>query len=633
MLKYLIIIYLTLFVYEAEATLPPIVLRYASYCVSDDGYVISYYGEKNRVEIKYLNQVTSAVTDCLLATEDRDFYQHGGISFRGLGRALVSTLKGSKQGGSTLTMQLARNLFLSNEQTITRKLSEMELARELETSLSKDQILLLYLNIVYFGNGAWGLWAASNEYYSKTPDKLNISEAALLIGLLKNPSGYNPSKFPEKALKRRNDVLHNLVEVGKLSEKEYIKLSKSPINLSLRPRFTPSFGEFIRIKADSILKSKHLNLNDGAFKIYTTLNSKFQLAAEKASADQYKTFPKKLQAVQMGLISIEPGTGKIRAMIGESPTTKVAGLNRSYQIARQLGSSFKPIMYSSMLFDGYTLGTPLLDSELVINPGKAYQWNPENYDKTYTDKDVSMKYAITHSLNVPAVRAITEYTNPERVAEFAEKLGFKIQSPYFPSLALGAYDSNPWRMSAAFSVFASAGTFIEPFAIEKIEDNNWNQVFLPLYSYQSVLDKETCALITNAMQAVVDSGTGRQIRKYYQGVAAGKTGTTSENRDAWFVGYTPELCTAIWLGFDRFAELGGKNFNGGTMAAPIWGRMMGKLQKIFKKDFNVPVTLQNMMLCQSNGYPLDADKCYYWADSILVDINRLQSFKPPLRKK
>src|SRR5690606_1634041 len=336
-----LLILICLFSPEFNAqNLPPIKLDYASYAVSDDGMLIGYFGEKRRVEITNLNQVSKHVIQCLIATEDRDFYEHDGVSIKGLARGIWNTITGNTQGGSTITMQLARNLFLTHERTITRKLSEIELARELEDRFSKNEILILYLNTVYFGHGAWGIWAAAQEYFSKTPDKLSLPESAVLVGLLQSPSGYDPDKNPNKLLNRRNEVLYNLVEVGKLKESEFRKLKTAPLNLKIHNDTGRHFLEYVRKQAIEILKPRNLSLNKAQLKITTTLNYNMQQAAEDAVYEQWKNFPASMKDAQVGLVSVEPGTGMIRAMIGGNPESPGRGLNRAVQIKRQPGSSF-----------------------------------------------------------------------------------------------------------------------------------------------------------------------------------------------------------------------------------------------------------------------------------------------------
>jgi len=388
--------------------LPKPNLEYASCVFSADGNLIGYFGEKNRVQVKSINKISKYVIWALVATEDRDFYNHDGVSYKGLGRAVIQTLTGSTQGGSTITMQLARNLYLSREKTISRKLEEINIAKELEKKYSKDEILLMYLNTVYFGSSAWGIWAASQEFFSKTPDKLSVTESAMIIGLLQSPNNYNPAKNPEKALNRRNEVLYNLVEVGKISESEFQKYKKQPLKLKLRKKIGRHFTEHIRKEAASILNKKGISLNKDQIKITTTLDFKIQEAAEKAVEDQWNNFPASMKQSQIGLVSVEVGTGKIRAMVGGNPESESRGLNHADEIKRQPGSSFKPFLYAQLIEKGFPISYPLLDAPITIVDSITGQvWAPENSDGKFGYGNIPMISAIQHSINSAAAFAIT----------------------------------------------------------------------------------------------------------------------------------------------------------------------------------------------------------------------------------
>ncbi len=585
--------------------LPPIKQDYSSYVLSSDGKLIGYIGEKHKVDIQNIQNVSGYVAQCLIATEDREFYNHDGVSLKGLARGLWNTITGSTQGGSTITMQLARNLFLTQEKTISRKLSEIDLARELEKAYSKNEILALYLNTVYFGHGKYGIWSASQEYFSKTPDKLNLTESAALVGLLQSPNGYDPNKAPEKLLKRRNEVLYNLVEVGKISHSEFQKLKKSDLGLKLHQSFGRHFLEHVRKEAVGIVQKMGLTLNKDELRITTTLNSDMQKAAEDAVLQQLAELPQSMKDVQVGLISVEPGTGVIRTMVGGNAESESRGLNRSTQIRRQPGSSFKPFLYGYLLSLGYTLGTPLLDSPLVVDRGKPWEWKPANVDNSFSGKPIPMIEAIENSINHSAAHAITELTIPDSVVSFSHLLGIKSDIPSYPSISLGTGEVSPLEMAASMSVFASDGIYVVPYSIIKIEDKNGKVIYSNKNVNQFVLDSATAYLMTTALETVVDNGTAKSIRNFYNGPAAGKTGTTQNYADAWFVGYTPALSTAIWIGFDNPSKKLPKGFQyGGTVAAPIWGRMMAGITKKFSQmgsEFIRPTSVADTFLCVESG--------------------------------
>ena len=610
--------------------LPPIKLDYSSYALSSDNKLIGYISEKHRVDIKSTSNISGYVIKCLVATEDRDFYEHDGVSIKGLARGLWNTIIGNTQGGSTITMQLARNLFLSQEKTVSRKLSEIDLARELEKAYSKNEILVLYLNTVYFGHGAYGIWAASQEYFSETPDLLSITESATLVGLLQSPNGYDPNKAPDKLLERRNEVLYNLVEVGNLSNAEYQKLKKADLGLKLYENFGRHFLEYVRKEAVNIVQKMGLTLSKDELRITTTINYEMQKAANDAVAAQWKELPQSMQDLQIGLISIEPGTGMIRTMIGGNSTSESRGLNRTTQTRRQPGSSFKPFLYGYLLSIGYTLGTPLLDSPLVVDAGKSWEWKPSNVDNSYSGKTIPMIEAIENSVNLAAAYAITELTSADSIVSFSHLLGIKSNIPSYPSIALGTGEVSLLEMAASMSVFASAGWYAEPYAIIKIEDKNGKVIYSNQNEKRIVLDSATTYLLTSALETVVNNGTATSVRRFYDGVAAGKTGTTQNYADAWFVGYTPSLASAVWVGFDNPSKKLSKGFQyGGTVCAPIWGRMMASLSKKFpylNSDFIRPTSVVDTLLCIESG-ELATEYC---KQTKLYPVN-LEMPSPPCR--
>ena len=626
--SFMFLLFLSSFSYSQD--LPPINLHYASYAVSSDGHVIGYFGDKYRVDARSTGYISKYVIWSLIATEDRDFYNHDGVSIKGIIRGIFKTLTGRVEGGSTITMQLARNLFLSNERTISRKIKEIELARKLEQKYTKDEILLMYLNTVYFGRGAYGIWAASEEYFNKTPDKLSVTESAALVGLVQSPSGYDPVKHPGKMLARRNIVLHNLVDVGKISEPDFNRLKNTPLGLEMNGDIGKYFLEYVRREAVDILGKKGIYLDKNELKITTTLNYDMEKSAEDAVESQWKQFPNSMKEAQIGLVSVEPGTGMIRAMIGGNPDTNPLGLNRAVQIHRQPGSSFKAFLYGSLLEKGYTLAEPLLNVPIVVDSGTAYQWNPQNDDNDYTASPLPMETAIQHSINRSAAYAITRLTTPDSVVAFAHRLGIQSELLPYPSIALGTSDVTPLEMASAYAVFADEGKYADPFAITKIEDKNGNVLYSRTVVDSTVLDSATAYLTTTALKEVVNGGTASTVRRFYRGIAAGKTGTTQDYTDAWFAGYNPELSTAIWIGFDNPKhKLSGGYQYGGTACAPIWGKMMNGISKDIKGfaslDFKKPGSINFMDLCEDTGEPVDG-RCLH-AKVYPVNIDKLSILK------
>ncbi|MGE5403065.1 MAG: transglycosylase domain-containing protein [Ignavibacteriales bacterium] len=588
--------------------LPPVKLDYSSYALTADGRLIGYYGEKHRVEVKSTGNISKYVIYALIATEDRDFYNHDGVSYKGLGRAILKTLTGSTQGGSTLTMQLARNLFLTKEQTISRKLTEISIAKEIEKKYTKDQILLLYLNTCYFGHGAYGIWAAAQEFFGKTPEKLTVAECATVVGLLQSPSGYDPTKHPEKTLARRNEVLHNLLEVGKISEKEFGKYRDLPLGLKMNPGFGRHFLEHVRKEALAILNSRGISLNKDQIKITTTLSYDIQKAAEDAVSWQFGRFPGSMKQAEIGLVSVEVGTGRIRAMVGGNPGSESRGLNHADEIHRQPGSSFKAFLYGNLLEKGYSLATPLHDFPITVDSGTVREWKPENSTGTFSNTMMPMITAVQHSVNACAADAIVNLTKPDSVAVFASRLGIKSELLPYPSIALGTSEVTPLEMAAAFEVFPAEGIYAKPYSILKIEDKNNRVLYSAHQETAAVLDSATAYLVSTALQEVVNGGTASSVRSYYKGVAAGKTGTTQNSADVWFVGYNTQLSTAIWIGYDNPSrKLGGGFQYGGSACAPIWAKMMAdasrKFSGFYGTPFARPQSIQDVELCEDSGEP------------------------------
>jgi membrane peptidoglycan carboxypeptidase len=589
----------------AAEELPPPKLATSSYAVTADGKFLGWFGETHRVPVRDLDQVSHHIIHALIATEDRDFYQHDGVSIRGLSRAVIQTLTGKPQGGSTLTMQLARNLYLTHERTMSRKMNEISIALELEKRYSKNEILRLYLDTMFYGRGAYGIWAASEEYFQKTPDKLTLLESALLVGLLNAPSALDPVNNPQGALARRTEVLHNLVETGRLPAAEFEKIKNRPLGLNLRPRLGGAFLEHARREATALLAAHGKTLADDVFEVTTTLDSRAQVAAEAAVRQQWGELPLPMRTAQAGLVALDVNSGAIRAMVAGNPKAPPGGLNHVTQIQRQAGSTFKPFLYGSLLEQGCTLAERLENVPVVTQPGTEFEWRPSNDDDTVSGP-VSMRLAVKQSLNLAAAYAVTELSDPATVVEFAHRCG--IQSPLHPwySIALGTSDVSPLEMAAAYCVFPSGGQTVRPFAVTRIAGRDGGEIPAGSAARTRAVSPETAYLLNYALQTVVNGGTASRIRKVYRGVAAGKTGTAQGLTDAWFVGYDTRLATAIWIGFDNpTLRLIRKFSHGGEVCAPIWGNFMAKLVKTGLTaptvPFRMPPTLEEVEVCSESG--------------------------------
>jgi len=570
--------------------------NYSTSVFSEDGKLIGYIGEKNCVAVYSMSQVSRYAIEALIATEDRDFFRHDGVSVRGVLRATMRNIEGSREGGSTITMQLARNLYLSSEKTISRKLKEVNIALDLERKFTKQEILLMYLNTVYFGRGSYGIWAASQEYFSKTPDKLSVTESALLVGLLKAPNQFDPITYPDRAIKRRNIVLSNMVATGQISRASFDKYKNRPLGLRIREYFGLQFLEYVRLQATQIVKDKGLTFNQG-LRIYTTLNSKVQIAAEATIREEWKSYPDNMKSAQVAMATVDIAKGKIVSMIGGNPYSPPRGLNRAAQSKRQTGSTFKPFVYAALFERGYAIGSPnvrsrsvysrlVTDNYVLKHPGpKDIFPNP---DSTHIRVlPINLNEAIRKSLNPPVQTAIVKFTNPHDVIAVAKRCGIVSPLRNDITIALGSNEVTPLEMASAFTVFPAQGYHHNLIAITRIEDSNGNTIYQSSERAYTAISPEAAWFLTKAMQGVPTfSGTGYRIPSIYKGVAAGKTGTTDDSRDAWFIGFNTQLCTAVWVGFDQPKSLPPSYSYGGLAAAPIWAKFMLRVSQIFPAAFN-----------------------------------------------
>lgn len=509
--------------------------------------------EERRIPVT-INDIPKHVQQAFIAIEDNRFYEHGGIDYRGTARALVSTLSGSEvQGGSTITQQLAKNAFLTQERSIIRKIKEAFIAKELEHKYTKDEILTMYLNQIYFGQGAYGIESASMYYFGKHVKQLDVAEAATLAAIPKSPNYFNPFENPQESKKRQELVIDQMVKYGLISAEDgaAAKAEKLSFNTYHKKSTDPRSYFFDMITQKVIEEVGADALYKGGLKIYTTLDSDMQRAAERAMKHlpTYYTDGKKITQPQMALVAIDPTTGYVKAMIGGRGDDK---FNRATLAVRQPGSAFKPFVYLTAMQNGYTPASVIEDKVEEFSPG----WKPQNSDRKEHGK-VSLRSALIRSLNVPTVKLAQE-VGVDKIIANAEKMGIStmVESGAYSdanlAMALGGLSKgvNPLEMAAAYGVLATNGMYCKPIALLKIVDREGKVLYEAKKSEaKRVIDAEAAYLTTNMMQDVFVSGTasgmgiGRQV--------AGKTGTTDTYIDAWFVGYTPNLSTAVWVGDDN----------------------------------------------------------------------------------
>ena len=526
---------------------------------SVDGEVIARRGDLYGLPVQ-VGDLPPHLPEAVLATEDRRFYGHFGLDIIGLGRATWANLKAGRivQGGSTITQQAAKNLFLTPERSFRRKVQELMLALWLEHRFSKDQIFSIYLNRVYFGAGTYGVDAAARRYFGRSAKRVSLYEAAMLAGLLKAPSRYNPLSNPNLARERANQVLNNMVAAGHLEHAQVAAAAGRP-----RRAATASGGRSARHFADWVLDqvSSYVAPGDRDLTVTTTLHAGWQRSAERALARQLRE-GRQAGATEAALVALAPD-GAVRAMVGGSDYAK-SQFNRATQAMRQPGSAFKPIVYLAGLESGMTPETEILDGPLRIG-----QWQPKNFDKRYRGP-VSLAAGLAGSVNTVAVR-IAELSGRGRVVETARRLGITAALRPTPSLALGASELTLLELTAAYGPFANGGLGVWAYGISEIKDGSGRLLYRRRGSGLGRAARPGHVADMNRMLAgVLAEGTGRAAR--LDRPAAGKTGTSQNFRDAWFVGYTADVVAGVWIGNDDGRPM--NKVTGGGLPARLWRRFM-----------------------------------------------------------
>lgn len=507
--------------------------------LDQDGALIARRGSAHGHEVT-VDELPAFLIDAVLAVEDRRFYDHPGIDVIGLGRAMVANLRAGRvvQGGSTLTQQLAKNLFLSPERTVRRKVQEMMLAFWLESQFSKDEILELYLNRVYFGGGAYGVEAASLRYFSRPASELGLGEAALLAGLLKAPSRYSPVNDAQRAAARATVVLDLMVQTGRISEAERMSAAEIPVRVS-RGASSQGAQYFIDWAADQVREIA--GLDHGDLVVHTTLDVDAQRAAERAVSGILDDDSLASGAGEGALVSLAYD-GAVRAMVGGRSYAR-SQFNRAVLAQRQPGSAFKPFVYASAFEAGLSPDDRRNDA-----PVRVGDWEPQNYNGEYRG-EMTLREGFTRSSNSIAVQ-IAEETGRGHVARLARRLGIESPMRVDRSLALGVFEVTPLELASAYAPFANGGVHTGVYGVDRIETANGGLVFTaPARGGELVLDVRTQARMRDLFLTNVRQGTGR--RAAVSGLTiGGKTGTTNDFRDAWFAGFDSELVTVVWTGND-----------------------------------------------------------------------------------
>lgn len=561
---------------------------------SADGVILAeLHREENRI-LTRLERISPILQQSVVALEDANFYHHHGIDFKGIFRALFVNIREGRfaQGGSTLTQQLAKNLFLTRDRHLIRKLKEAILAIQIERKYSKTEILEMYLNQVYWGHNAYGIESASRMYFGKTSSDLNLAESAMLVGILKGPEYYSPFRHFDRAKQRQKITLNRMVDLGFVSQSQADNVYVEDLSLVERERLRYKAPYFTMYVISQLIEmfGEETTYTSG-MQVYTTLDYRLQQHAENV-VDKYVELAKKpnwvggqrvpsLNYRQASILSMDPRNGYIKAMQGGSDFLDNE-FNRTVQALRQPGSAFKPFVYLAALEKGLSPGTFISDTPVTFNTIEG-PYSPNNYTRKFSGW-LPMRRALELSVNVVSIK-LNDLIGPKKVVDVAKRIG--ISSPLKPvlSLPLGANEVTMLELLTAYGVFANDGRRVEPTAIVKIEDRDG----IPLYNHQprerKVFDSNLIAALVDMMKGIPNYGTGRNAK--LPRPMAGKTGTTSDYKDAWFFGFVPQMVTATWVGNDNNQPM--NKVAGGGIPALMWKDFMKTaLDKVPARDFRRP---------------------------------------------
>ena len=572
----------------------------ASVVLDRDGQEVGKLYRVNRVVVG-LDSLPEHVPQAFVATEDQEFYEHSGVDFsRVLGAAWQNIRSGGiEEGFSTITMQVARNVFPEQlpvqQRTLNRKISEIKVARQLESTYNKEEILELYLNQIYFGSGAWGIEAAAQEYFGKPATELTIGEAALLAGLPQAPSRLNPRENMEGALERRRTVLRRMNQQGHITAEQMEEIQASEPELARSRLDTPDRAAYFVEQVRRILEER---LGDEiytqGYRIHTTLDLDAQQVAEReldqqlqaiesgrygyyphptysaAQSDTTQEAGETTSYLQGAFLAMDVNTGDVLAMVG-GRNFDGSKFNRAMQARRQPGSAFKPFVYAAAIQAGYPPTTILEDTPYrLARDGQV--WEPENYGGSYAGQ-ITMRQALVNSKNVATIR-LAEMVGLDRVISVARSLGVSGEIPHYPSIAIGAAEVTLMELVAAYATLASLGDRPQPRFVMRVTDRQGGVVWQQPPQTRQVLDPDVAFITLDLMRDVVERGTGAAVRGTgFSAPAAGKTGTTNESADVWFVGFTPQIAAGVWIGMDDPQRIM-SSATGGRLAAPVWGRVM-----------------------------------------------------------
>ena len=588
-----------------------------------------------RREIVPLWALPPHVADAFIAIEDQRFREHAGVDWRRVGGALLTDLRAGsfQQGFSTITMQLARNVFAESipqqERTARRKLFEIKTALAIERRFSKDEILELYVNHIYFGNGVRGIAAAAEQYFGVPAERLTLPQAALLAALPKAPTHYDPRRHPKAARARRNLVLATMADQRRISRRDAAEARAAPLQVvaarSVR-KYAPVGAYFV----EEVRRQLEERFGDAAYaeplRIHTTLDRRAQRAAEEELAHQLRAVERGelgrfdgprygaaapvsedgTSYLQGAVVVLDVANGGVLAWVGGRDFLQ-SQFDRVTAARRQAGSAFKPFVYAAAIAQGWALSQPLVDAPLQIRLDDGELWQPRNFNDRYQGR-VSVREALVRSKNVATVR-LAQAVGYDPIIALAARAGIRGPIERLPSMALGTVAVSPLELAAAYTSFATLGDHVAPRTIERIEAADGTLLWSSEPTRVRAINPAVAFLVTDALRDALDVGSGQPARQGgFRGIAAGKTGTSSDATDAWFVGYTPEVVAAVWMGFDQPRTIT-ERASGGRLAAPVWGRLMARLyrDRAAPKPWRLPRSVRVLPIDPASGLVIAAD--------------------------
>ncbi len=615
-------------------------LRSGSEVYDRNGKMIHLFAFEKR-KLVSLRELPPHLVDALIVAEDKNFYKHFGVDILGNVRAILIDIVrwDFSQGASTITQQMARNMFLTLDKRISRKIKEVLLSIRIEREFTKEEILEIYFNKIFWGGQIHGVETAALYYFGKHAKDLTLPESATLVGMIQRPNYFDPIKHPDRALTRRNLILERMKKAKKLDEEEYLAAIKTPLRnagSSYRQYASDYFIEHIRLYLERKYGTERLF--EGGLRIYTTLDQDLSVYADSV-LNQYLTevegrhnysnkyasvspnaFDINTKYLQGGLVLMENKTGYVRALIGGRNFTH-SKFNRMTQAKRQPGSSIKPVYYTAAIEKGYTPATVINDAPISLTGGDGKQWSPQNYTKKYYGFS-RMRTALTHSYNLWAVKAAIDL-GLDVLSDAFMRFGIKRRVTDY-SAALGSYEVTPITLISGYTTFPNGGYRVSPVFITKVEDINGKVLERGYTTKTQVTDSGVAYIMTSMLQSVTSSGTGAAARNNYHWQVAGKTGTSSDHRDAWFIGFNPKFTLGIWNGFDSNATV-----SSSAVCAPIWGRIMTKCIRLDNKGklpaaddprftFSVPEGVVSRKINSSTGFLSNSEGMdeYFLEDNI-----------------